>query len=347
MASTISGDVESQVKALIDAQRSGATAPVTAWNDVKEILVTNKIAYYMTIHSSLVMVHKANRGGLGVNAYNMNRNGARIMKSGVSIDELEKAVVEELSSDPQMRAEQVAFNVRLIQNSANMLAKLKGGERFASLGTGHTIQFFRAAAAQCVTPEKELQDLSGKLNPHAMSKKDHRFGQASQDGWKMLVLPSQCGKVWPMIADLAQRALNGGNNVASQSTELEIARTIAGFWEHSKDADFQQCIDGAAMNSPPCSPYIDKVCGMSLFGFGFVRDFENMRSIWGLLFLCTSTVKRKGIVGELCNVLVLGAETKRAGFVHGAEQLDVYCPSICNDDRGNVYYRRVGKQVCW
>ena len=184
-------DLVQAVADFIEKSRIGEMAPGTAWMDIRDKLLEAKIARIDVVHPREVMVSRANRGGLGVNPYNVHRQLACNKFNGVDIEELEKAVIIELSPVPTERAKHVTFNQRLIARSKEMLAPLNGSELYASVGTGHGIQGYRSTAACCKTPEPSLQDKDKRLNPSTMCH-DHRFKTAYEDGWKMLKLPCAC-----------------------------------------------------------------------------------------------------------------------------------------------------------
>ena len=70
--------------------------------------------------------------------------------------ELKNAVAFELSADPEKRAEQIAFNHKLILGAAGLLAEITGSERYLSIGTGHTMAICRASNTRRRTTEKML-----------------------------------------------------------------------------------------------------------------------------------------------------------------------------------------------
>lgn len=75
----------------IQDARTG-TPPMTAFKDIMDLLEEQKISYKKPLEVEEIQVHPANRGGLGLNAFNAHRNGASIKSIGVDPDELAKAV---------------------------------------------------------------------------------------------------------------------------------------------------------------------------------------------------------------------------------------------------------------
>ena len=241
------------VQGSIDSVMSGKRGPKTALKDILEHLSEHNIVLRQTLTVEQVMVHTANRGGLGLNAFNAHVNGEKILDIGVDEDELTKALAfQRMPLEPQ-RSEQLAFNQRLVDSSKGMLAPMTGQEEVCSVGTGHTAAFFKAINAGCVTPQANLKDENGRLSKEALCNRDKRLQSALANGWTWQILPWQCQMQWPRLPDLAQRALNASQNVASLMSELEVVVTIAELDEaRTDDLNFKDCITAVARNNPPC-----------------------------------------------------------------------------------------------
>ena len=248
--------VVDHIQSLIDDARSGAKAPMTAFQDIMDKCTEEQICYKRVLHTDEVMVHPANRGGLGLNAHNAHRTGAMIKSIGVDPEELAKSVAFEAMPMEPSRSEQLAMNQRLVDTSKGLLSPLTGREKYCSVGGGHCTAFFRAARANCSTPQRELEDTHGKISMERLSTEDSRRKTAFTTGWPWLVFPWQAEAQWPQLPDLAQRALNASQNVASLMSELEVCCTIAEFDEfRDANTSFDNCVSAVAMNQPPC-----KVC---------------------------------------------------------------------------------------
>ena len=260
-----------KVQAIIDTDKK---APVTKWLEVVEVLKAGNIMY--TVHDvspKQLLVHPDNRAKLGVNAFNCHRTGAYIKRVGADLEMLTKATAFELSAVESCRTHQLGFNEGLVRNAAGMLAPINGGERYASVSCRHTVQFCKAALAGCRTPEASVADSSGNIDVQVLTKDDQAFASMLK-GWSWSVLPWQVEQTWPQLPDLAQRALNASNSVASVSSELEVASMIAEFAQmQSTDSDgnveWSRCIEAATSSSPACADYVD-VLGryVRLFGGG-------------------------------------------------------------------------------
>lgn len=249
-----------KIQAILE-QDSTTVGPITQWGQVLELLQEAKIAYEVDeVNPTLLLVHPDNRSKLGVNAFNAHRVGAYIKRVGADPQELKKATAFELCPLEPKRSQQIEFNRVLVDRSSGMLAPLSGGERYLSVGCGHTGQFAKAAGASCPTPQSSIADASGCLNVQHLSKDDPKLHVMLTRGWSWTILPWQCEHTWPQLPDLAQRALNASNSVASQASELETASTIAEFAQlQGSNINWDQCVQAAAASMPPCASYINTV----------------------------------------------------------------------------------------
>ena len=256
MASYYDDDLVGQVQSILD-QDAREIGPVTQWNQALEALLKAKVAYVVEdVHPSLLLVHPENRSKLGVNAFNAHRIGAYIKRVGADLQELKKATAFELCPVDPHKSRQLEFNKNLVARSAGMLASLSGGERYLTVGCGHTGQVCKAIDAGCKTPQPTLADASGHMNSQALTKDDRQLHTMVNKGWAWTVLPWQCELTWPKLPNLAQRALNASNSVASQSSELETACTIAEFAQMHEEPNWEQCVEAARAAMPACSGYI-------------------------------------------------------------------------------------------
>ena len=223
---------------------------------IKQLLkamAKHNISYEMFLHPSVMLVHDKNRGGLGLNWNEVHGNGKKIIKIGADLDLLQQSVCFELPTEPKKRDIKIEFNKQLVKSSCEMLAPLSGKERFCSVSTGHTVAFCRATSGRCITPEDDLKDDDGRLDPVALTEKDESFREMVQKGWTWTVIPSFVEDRWPEIPELFQQSFNAKNNVAAKSTELEAACLMA---THARlqrernpgaaDIDWDACIKMAA-----------------------------------------------------------------------------------------------------
>lgn len=171
-----------------------------------------------------------------------------------------------------------------------LLAPLNGSERYLSVACGHTAAFFRAALHACRTPQASIADSSGVLSVQALSRNDPELEALFQRGWAWTVLPWQVESTWPRLPDLAQRALNASNSVATLSSELETASTIAEFAAMQaamgQDVDWTKCADATAQSAPQSREYVEVITTyVKLYGGGpsapMVKYLDRFAKVYG------------------------------------------------------------------
>ena len=248
-----------QVQALIDGVLSGDPV-LTNYKKIMHLLRSAGIAYDMELMPSMILVSPKNRGGLGINAHDVHKKGAMIVKVGADKSKLHEAVCFEMHADPAMREVQYSFNRKMVDSSGGLLAPVAGNERFVSVGCGHTTAFCRACLAGCKTNQNSIADGMGCLDMSRISR-DDELASMVKTGWAWTVLPFQCEDTWPGIADIFQRALNASNNVGDAATELEVASSIAAYAGVAASAgespDWNACVAAATAGAPSCSLYAD------------------------------------------------------------------------------------------
>ena len=238
-------------------------SPWMKFEALMSLLREYKIAYKLeAVKPKLFMVHKGNRGGLGLSPYNAHRNAATIFSVGANKKKLDAAFAMELAPSGTQRESNIRFNEILVARSHGLLAKLTGEERFATLGCGHTAAWCKTAAAGGITPESIFQDASGGIDTHKLSS-DKVLTSMIADGWDWEIIPYIIDVMFPMFAHVAQSALNASNHVASLVSELETAVTLAttlgctGMQQNAQDAkDWERlALENVKAVCAPCAAY--------------------------------------------------------------------------------------------
>ena len=203
-------------------------APNLKLRDCLQQLGDWKISYNLKdVNPKVFFVHKANRGGLGLNPYNVHKNAANIITVGADRKALGNALACELApAGHPKRGEHIQFNVRLIEKSYGLLAPANGEERFVSLGCGHTVGWCKTAQLAGKTPEAKLADADGNIDLHKLDK-DSELNAMIHTGWDWEIVPWTIDVRFPRFSHVAQAALNANNHVASLVSELETAVTLA------------------------------------------------------------------------------------------------------------------------
>ena len=163
MSCAISDECALAVEVVL-AKNTDEIGALTQWNEVIETLFQYKIAYKIILHPDFLFVHKENRGGLGLNAFNVHGNMSRIHRIGADASMLTSSTCFEIPKNKKQRSVQVDFNLELIKYADGFIAPPTGRERFLSVGSGHFVAGCRAINHGCRTPEARLKDETGKMN---------------------------------------------------------------------------------------------------------------------------------------------------------------------------------------
>ena len=176
------------------------------------------------------LVHLANRGGLGLNWHNAHKNGAVIFSVGADKSQLQAAFAFELGPSGTKRDQHMQFNLKLVEKSNGLLAPVNFGERYVSVGCGHTVAFAKQADRKGATTEPSLSDADGRIDLNKLSS-DQVLISMIYEGWDWTIIPFGVDVKFPKLAQVGQAALNASNNVASLVSELESAVTLCSTME--------------------------------------------------------------------------------------------------------------------
>ena len=258
-----SDELIKEVQDIIDDVLLGRVAPLSGWNNIKAILLAANVAYYIEeLCVLLILAHPKNRGGTLINAFNCQRVGKLIKRTGADLSELQKACVFEMCPLSEIKAKQLEANLKVIESAHGMLASINGSERYLSIACSHTVAFIRAVLAGAKTSSVELGDPKGHLNQSLVCGDDKVMAQMCK-GWKTLCIKWQAEIAWPKLPNVGQLALNASNATPTVSSELAagvtMAETKATQLALKKPYDKQQCIEAAVASNPVCTEYLDVV----------------------------------------------------------------------------------------
>ena len=241
--------VKPELKEIIDQVLESKQGALSKWNAIQELLLKNKVAYKLeAVKCDQFIVHPANRGGLGLNPFEVHRIGANIKRTGADLSLLSKAVAFEAPLFDPQRQPIFDFNRSLHTLSKGLLAPVVGWERYMTVSCGHTAAFCKAVLAKCPTPD------GGSLGLE-FAGSDAAFLSMIKKGWNWIIIPDYVAREYPKLAFLAQQALNSTNNSANQVSELEAACSLHEYvdlgysWEAAAQA--------VAASNPPCLEYLD------------------------------------------------------------------------------------------
>eukprot|EP00435_Cladocopium_sp_Y103_P036891 s4034_g9.t1 len=93
---------------------------------------------------------------------------------------------------------------------------------YLSLSCSHTTAFLRALQHGCQGPAEDQKVEAPKSDP---------CWDLIQNGWEWLVLSPLVEQEWPILPGIFQSALNSSNAIAKAANELEVAATLAQFFQ--------------------------------------------------------------------------------------------------------------------
>ena len=105
--------------AIMKSEELGALAK---WIQISDVLMVNHIISERKLHVGEVLVSPSNKGGLGINAFNVHKNLKIITDIGTDKRALHKATCFEMH--PEKGAASIEFNKRLIAAAQGLLAPL-------------------------------------------------------------------------------------------------------------------------------------------------------------------------------------------------------------------------------
>ena len=208
--------VKSEIEAII-ASHGGLLA---RWQKVQQKLVEKGLAWYATLTCDQLAVHPSNRGGSGVQPYEVHRKGEAIVNNGACEALLGSSVCIELSPKVSQRDAQVTFNKNLVTASEGLLA-WTSKERFATVAKSHTSQFMKAIMAGCKTTSS--CGVNGILNQQSLTQRDEQLKRMIETGWDWLVISWSVEEELPQLPSFAALALNSTNSSFEAVSELELA----------------------------------------------------------------------------------------------------------------------------
>ena len=235
-----------------DAWRTGAI--VSAWETIKEVLISEKLAWIQQIPPEFVGTHKNNRSGEGVGAIQSHYHGHEVIQQGWSWRKAEDAVAVECLSDD---LESKSFNDDMVALSDGMfpiIILLK----VLSISASHTNAFLRAVKAGCKSGCPDLQDSNGNLNMEEICLNRPELRKAIEDGLKWCVLSHEAVSAWPSLIDLVQKSMN--TQARESQSEVEILMSMLlqaqARAKAAKDVNWSEIEHAAKFSTPPCKAWI-------------------------------------------------------------------------------------------
>ena len=250
-------DVVRKVQLLLsDAEETGAK--VAAWDAIIELLKAHNIAWTSRVKPGFVGVHPDNRSTKGISAAEVHKHGMDILTAGFSLRKAADATAIEADAEWSNHWQQAnTFNDNLVKLADGMLPKLEE-LKLLSIGSSHTNAFLRALSARAKTCVEKLQDGAGCLDYDGLTAKSQHLRDACMHGLTWTVLHKDCSKVWPMLIDTVQKALN--TVAASGQSELEVMLSMHRMMMQSlalgQVPNWTNIMKAATFSLPQCESYI-------------------------------------------------------------------------------------------
>lgn len=208
------------VKSEIEAIIASSAGLLARWQKVQQKLVEVGLAWHAILTCDQLAVHPSNRGGSGVQPYEVHRKGEAIVAMGADMSMLGSAVCTELCPNISQRDAQISFNKKLVTASEGLLA-WTGKERYATLSKSHTSQFMKAIMAGCRSTSSCA--INGFLNQQSLTQGDEQLRKMIEQGWEWLVISWSVEQELPQLPSFASLAMNSTNSSFEAVSELELA----------------------------------------------------------------------------------------------------------------------------
>lgn len=206
--------------------------------------------YSHRVAPKLVLVHPANRDGIGCYPTEVHSLLSDIGDAGWSWQEIRAVAVEIDSNDTKI----ASFNAGLVEQSNGLLPPLGSG-KFASLSATHTNLVLRLFDANW-THQDERFATNGKLSPDKLKMYDVEFHDAVTNGLKWDILSSHVLDEFPQLAGLIQLTCNTSAQLMRRETELQLAKRIHSTWlkivQRKPSVSFQDVKTDLLRSKPPC-----------------------------------------------------------------------------------------------
>ena len=155
---SVSEGLRQQVREILDSAWEGG-AIVAAWEQIKQILLDNNLAWEQQIQPEHAATHKSNRSGKGVGTIQSHSHGYDIVQQGFSWHKASDAVAVEDVGCPVQKA----FIEMLTSLSDGMFPSLLHIIAL-SISASHTNAWLRSVKAGCKSGCPDMADTNGNLN---------------------------------------------------------------------------------------------------------------------------------------------------------------------------------------
>ena len=230
------------------AWRTGAI--VSAWEEIKDVLLKEKLAWIEQIPPEFVATHMRNRSGEGVGAIQSHSHGNDVIQQGWSWHKAADAVAVEYTGDDETKQ----FNDELVALSDDMFPVFVL-IKVLSISASHTNAFLRAVKAGCKSGCPELTDAGGKLNMEEICLNRPELRKAIQDGLRWCVLSDAAVSQWPDLIDLVQKSMN--TQARESQSEVEVMMSMFQQAQaQGSQVNWTEIENAAKFPNPPCKAWV-------------------------------------------------------------------------------------------
>ena len=269
-------DIEALARQAVETQAAGLVEKFL------DQLVDSGIGHRARIPCSKLVVAMCNRGGYGVNGFDVQDNTSDIASTHW-YDKLFKGVCTDI--DAGEFDDLMAFNIEQVAAANGLLAEVEPNKAtYQTLCGGHTTQGMKAVEARCPHWDDDLT-LDGRLSIIMVAEKSPAYAEAIRMGAEYTIVPSWVLKKFPGLDNAIQAAGNTGQNIAKAVNDPQMLQRVAGMVQTKKT--FGQVRTEFKKTRPK---NLEALPGM----YNFIRKFPDTTLINGLIkYIKSFDTKRK------------------------------------------------------
>ena len=214
--------MKNEIEKILGSNQQGL---MVKWQNIQKVLLESGYAYRQEVAPEHFVVHPLNRGGTGINGYNMHAKGSLICNTGADLSQLGGAIAFEVNTS--RKKDQIEFTMNLAMQSGGLIAKPSGMERFMTVSKSHTTQVCKAIKANCMTPQVSLAGGDGCLGSHLLVK-DESLSTMVNIGWDWTIIQACVEDEFPTLPSLVESACNASNATYEPQNEIQLMSAIIG-----------------------------------------------------------------------------------------------------------------------
>ena len=221
-------DFEALARQAVETQAAGLVEKFL------DMLCDSGIAHRARIPCSKLVVAMCNRGGYGVNSFDVQDNLSDIASTHW-YDKLFKGVCTDIQADEFDAL--MAFNIEQVAAANGLLAEVEPNKAtYQTLCGGHTTQGMKAIEARCPHWDDDLT-LDGRLSIIMVAEKSPAYAEAIRMGAEYTIVPSWVLKKFPGLDNAIQAAGNTGQNIAKAVNDPQMLQRVSAMVQANSSFD--------------------------------------------------------------------------------------------------------------